>query len=756
MDLSTLNDVQRKAVEAVDGPILVVAGAGSGKTRVLTHRIANLIENHDIFPSGIMAITFTNKAANEMKIRIGSLIGPVTSQMWVGTFHSICVRILRRDSERIGYTSDFVIYDTQDQKALLKACYKELNIDDKRTPLKTTQFKISAAKNDMLTPEQYEMQNSGDFGEKIFIKIYHLYQAKLKQNQAMDFDDLMLKTIELFKHNQDVLSYYQNKFKYIHVDEYQDTNRAQYTLIQYLAAKNRNLFVVGDADQSIYKWRGADIRNIREFEEDFPGAQIIKLEQNYRSKKNILDLANSVISHNPNRRDKNLWTDQDAGEKIGYFRGYDEKDEAKFIIERIRTFVREKDYKLSDFAILYRTNAQSRSFEDQLMLNAMAYKVIGGLKFYERKEIKDLLAYMKLIVNPSDDISFLRVINEPKRSIGDKTIEKIQGYQREKSLSLLECIPHLSEIDGIGSKAQKGLVEFYEIIAGLKAKLDSAFVTHIFDELVEKINMISLYELENTIEADARIDNIYEFRTVIEEFEKRSESPNLRDFLAETSLRSDQDNIEEQEDGVLLMTLHASKGLEFPVVFLVGLEDNLFPSFRAMDDPEELEEERRLCYVGITRAEERLFVTHARNRNQYGRFEPRQPSPFLREMDQSLLENLSEQNEMPTFEAPEKSAKGNYFKENVQKSKQSFFGKGSGLKTPGSMGTGAPATTSSTASMSEKKSSLYFAGAKVNHKIFGMGLVITVDSDGETLTIAFDSCGIKKIHSGLAPIRKVD
>ncbi|MBF4695225.1 DNA helicase PcrA [Fusibacter ferrireducens] len=743
MDLSILNDVQRKAVEVVDGPILVVAGAGSGKTRVLTHRIANLIENHDIFPSGIMAITFTNKAANEMKTRIGSLIGPVTSQMWVGTFHSICVRILRRDADRIGYTSDFVIYDTQDQKALLKACYKELNIDDKQTPLKTSQFKISAAKNDMLTPELYDMQNASDYREKGFIKLYYLYQAKLKQNQAMDFDDLMLKTIELFKQNQDVLSYYQNKFKYIHVDEYQDTNRAQYTLIQYLAAKNRNLFVVGDADQSIYKWRGADIRNIREFEEDFPGAQIFKLEQNYRSKKNILDLANSVIVNNPNRRDKSLWTDQDSGEKIGYFRGYDEKDEAKFVIERIRTFIREKEYKLSDFAILYRTNAQSRSFEDQLMLNAMAYKVIGGLKFYERKEIKDLLAYMKLVVNPNDDVSFIRVINEPKRSIGGKTIEKIQAFQSKTELSLLESIPHLSQIEGIGAKAQKGLVEFYELIMGLKAKLDTAFVSQIYDELLEKLNIISLYELERSIEADARIDNIYEFKTVIEEFEKRSESPNLRDFLAETSLRSDQDNIEEQEDGVLLMTLHASKGLEFPVVFLVGLEDNLFPSFRAMDDPEELEEERRLCYVGITRAEERLFVTHARNRNQYGRFEPRHPSPFLREMDQSILENLSDQNEMPSFDPP-KPKKENYFSKNALKSKQSFFGKASGTQ----------GNTTPVASASQ--SATYFAGAKVNHKVFGMGLVISVGADGEMLTIAFDSCGIKKIHSGLAPIRRVD
>lgn len=744
MDLSTLNEVQREAVEAIDGPILVVAGAGSGKTRVLTHRIANLIENYDIFPSGIMAITFTNKAANEMKTRIESLIGPVTSQMWVGTFHSICVRILRRDSDRIGYTSDFVIYDTQDQKALLKMCYKELNIDDKRTPLKTSQFKISAAKNDMLTPDLYEGRYGSDFREKGFIELYHLYQSKLKQNQAMDFDDLMLKTIELFKQNREVLTYYQNRFKYIHVDEYQDTNRAQYTLVQYLAAKSRNLFVVGDADQSIYKWRGADIRNIREFEDDFPGARIIKLEQNYRSKKNILDLANSVIANNPNRRDKNLWTDKEPGEKIGYYMAYDEKDEAKFVVEKIRTFTREREHKASDCAILYRTNAQSRSFEDNLMLNGMPYKVIGGLKFYERKEIKDILAYMKLVVNPSDDVSFQRVVNEPKRNIGAKTIEKLQAYQLERDCSLLECLPFVSEIEGIGAKASKGLTEFYGIIDRLKSKIETDFVTQIFDELLQSIGFIELYEAEKSVEADARIDNIYEFRTVIEEFEKRNEEPNLRDFLAETSLRSDQDNIEDQEDGVLLMTLHASKGLEFPVVFLVGLEDTLFPSFRATDDPEELEEERRLCYVGITRAEERLFVTHARNRNQYGRFEARHASVFLSEMDKALLENFSESRDSMNFETEKPEKKHNYFAQNALKSKQSFFGKPS-------------ASNAVTATdVSDEAERRYGAGTKINHKVFGPGLVITVDSDGETLTVAFDSCGIKKIHSGMAPIKRID
>jgi len=460
MRLDGLNAAQREAVLSVDGPILVVAGAGSGKTRVLTHRIAHLIESHDIFPSSIMAITFTNKAANEMKSRIESLIGPVTSQMWVGTFHSLCVRILRRDGHHIGYSSDFVIYDTSDQKTLIKNCFKALNLDEKQTPVQSFQYKISGCKNDMVTPEQYEMNFMKDPRERDFIKLYKMYQEKLRANQALDFDDLLIKTIDLFRNYPEVLENYQKRFKYIHVDEYQDTNKAQYLFVRLLSMKHKNLFVVGDGDQSIYKWRGADIRNIQDFEKDYPGAKIIKLEQNYRSTQNILNLANGVIKNNPGRREKNLWSDSEPGEKIKYYQAYDEKDEARFVVKQIKRFVSEESYSRSDFAILYRTNAQSRVLEEALISEKLPYKVVGGLKFYERKEIKDVLAYFKLVVNPYDDVSFWRVINEPKRSIGDKTIEKLTQYANEHHMSLLETCAHVGEVDGIGGKTAEAIKEF--------------------------------------------------------------------------------------------------------------------------------------------------------------------------------------------------------------------------------------------------------------------------------------------------------
>ena len=732
MNLNGLNSAQRDAVLSIDGPILVVAGAGSGKTRVLTHRIAHLIEAYDIFPSSIMAITFTNKAATEMKHRIEQLVGPVTNQMWVGTFHSMCVRILRRDGHNIGYASDFVIYDTTDQKALLKNCFKALGLDEKKTPIQSFQYKISGCKNDMMSADAYEINFHKDPRERDFIKLYKLYQEKLKSNQALDFDDLLIKTIELFKSCPEVLAYYQNKFRYIHVDEYQDTNKAQYTLVRQLSAKHKNLFVVGDGDQSIYKWRGADIRNIQDFEKDYPGAKIIKLEQNYRSSQNILDLANSVIKHNPGRRDKTLWTEADAGEKIRYYQAYDEKDEARFIVNQIRKEVREGNFDQSDFAILYRTNAQSRALEDALNIEGLPYKVVGGLKFYERKEIKDILAYFKLMVNPFDDVSFRRVINEPKRSIGDKTIEKLQDYANEHSLSLLKACANIDEVPGITGKTALAIRDFYNMVNGLSARLDVATSGEIFDALIEQSEIIASYERERNDEADGRIDNIYELKTVIEEFEKRQDSPGLRDFLAETTLRSDQDSIEEEEQSILLMTLHASKGLEFPVVFLVGLEQNLFPSFRAMDDETELEEERRLCYVGITRAESLLFITHAKNRNHYGRFEPRMPSVFLSEMNQALLESMGEK------------SLGNILKEAPSGSKplkhNPYFN---------------PVQSSYAAPEKKESSDGFSPGDKVMHKVFGAGMIITVDTSSQVLTIVFDAHGIKKLDPSIAPIKKL-
>lgn len=739
MDLNGLNPAQREAVLAVDGPILVVAGAGSGKTRVLTHRIAHLVEAHDIFPSSIMAITFTNKAANEMKSRIESLVGPVTSQMWVGTFHALCVRILRRDGHHIGYSSDFVIYDTTDQKALVKNCFKALNLDDKQTPIQSFQYKISNCKNDMMTPEVYETNFMKDPRERDFIKLYKLYQERLKANQAMDFDDLLLKTLELFDRYPEVLEYYRNKFKYVHVDEYQDTNKAQYLFIRKITSKYKNVFVVGDGDQSIYRWRGADIRNIQDFEKDYPGATIIKLEQNYRSTQNILDLANGVIKNNPGRRDKNLWTEAEAGEKIRYYQAYDEKDEARFIISQIKRLIREEEFKPSDCAILYRTNVQSRALEDVLNIEAMPYKVVGGLKFYERKEIKDVLAYMKLMVNGADDISFLRVINEPKRSIGDKTIEKLTDFARERGLSLLEASGRVSEIDGISGKTAAAMSEFHEIIVSLRAKIDLSFAGEVFDELIERTQIITSYERERTDEADGRIDNIYELKTVIEEFEKRQDQPGIRDFLAETTLKSDQDSIEAVEDGVLLMTLHASKGLEFPVVFLVGLEQNLFPSYRAQDDEEELEEERRLCYVGITRAEKLLYLTHAKNRNHYGRFEPRTPSRFLGEMNQLLIENMSERTLASVLK--ESKPKEPSFYDIKPVKKNPYF-------TPDMGNNAKPETVL-------EEGSTFAPGDKITHKVFGSGMIVTVDAKSSILTIVFDAHGIKKLDPAIAQIKVI-
>lgn len=727
MLLDGLNPVQRDAVLATEGAILVVAGAGSGKTRVLTHRIANLIESHDIFPSNIMAITFTNKAASEMKARIEALVGPVTRQMWVGTFHAICVRILREDGHLIGYSKDFVIYDTTDQKALVKACYKELNIDEKVTPIKNSQYKISAAKNDMLDVKAYETLYASDFREREFVKVYKLYQEKLRKNQAMDFDDLLLKTIELFKKYPDVLTGYQNRFRYIHVDEYQDTNKAQYELVKKLSRKYGNLFVVGDGDQSIYRWRGADIRNIQDFEQDYKGAKVFKLEQNYRSSQNILSLANSVIKHNANRRDKNLWTESEPGEKAHYYQAYDEKDEARYVVEQIQKRIRNEGMSPSSFAVLYRTNAQSRAFEDALMYQGVHYRVVGGAKFYDRKEIKDLMAYFKLIVNPYDDVSLRRIINEPKRSIGDKTLEKIDLYAQEMGVSMLDACGHVAKIEGIGGKAQANIRAFYEICNDLSQKLESHYVTQIFDELISRTGIINAYERENTLESDARIDNIYEFRTVIEEFEKRSEAPTLRDFLAETSLRSDQDSIDDEAEGVLLMTLHASKGLEFPVVFLVGLEDQLFPSFRSMDDDESMEEERRLCYVGITRAEKILYITHAKNRNQFGRYEPRQPSTFLREMDRDLLEGVDSIADKMAFNE-------------LKPKKSSFFG----IKRSSPQKAEVP---------SQKKPEGFTSGDRVMHKVFGEGMIVSVSDD--LLTIVFDAQGIKKLSASVAPIKKI-
>lgn len=724
MDLKGLNNKQQEAVLHTEGPLLVLAGAGSGKTRVLTHRIAYLIENKKVFPSEILAITFTNKAAGEMKARIEGLIGPVSSTMWVGTFHAVCVRILRTDGSRIGYERDFVIYDGTDQKTLVKSCLKEKNIDPKIVTPKFVLGRISEAKNAMLNPEAFQIQFQGRMYHQEVCKIYALYQEKLKQNNAMDFDDLILKTIELLKKNQDVREAYQKRFRYVLVDEYQDTNRAQYALIRLLVGQRENLCVVGDTDQSIYGWRGADIRNIRDFEMDFKKARTIKLEQNYRSTKHILNAANGVIENNTGRQSKNLWTDQQGGAPIRYYMGQNEYDEGRYVIGQIQALINDEGYSTSEFAILYRTNAQSRVFESCLQREGFSYRIVGGHKFYDRKEIKDALSYLRLIQNTKDDVSFLRVVNEPKRGIGLKTLETIAKASQESEKNLFEAARELCETEKLSKKARTSLLDFVKAIDNYKNEKEKMSVSQILEGILKDSGYKKSLEREHTVESQGRLENIEELIKGTWEFENAG-GGDLETFLAEISLMSDIDGLEDEEEGILLMTLHAAKGLEFPVVFLVGMEEGIFPTGRALDDDESMEEERRLAYVGMTRAEERLYVTHAYLRNQFGRTAVNPVSRFIEEIPQNILESL---------EGPVASRKKHResFRETMVK----------GFHLP-------KEAVSSSISEGELK-----PGTKVRHKIFGEGTIISVSGMGQkaVVTIAFDKKGIKKLQVGMAPL----
>jgi len=720
-----LNERQREAVLTTDGPLLVLAGAGSGKTRVLTNRIAHMIEDNGVYPSQILAITFTNKAAGEMKARIEDLIGPGASAMWVGTFHATCVRMLRRDIDKIGYTRDFVIYDTTDQKTLIKSCLKELDIDDKTVTPKFVGAKISEAKNDLLTPKQYEDQNFGDYQLKQVSRIYTLYQRKLKQNNAMDFDDLILKAIDLLSENDEVLDYYQRKFKYVLVDEYQDTNKAQYKLVNMIASGYGNLCVVGDIDQSIYGWRGADIRNIRDFEKDYKNAKVIMLEQNYRSSKVILDAANAVIKNNTGRKPKDLWTAQPDGAPIKYYMGQNEYDEGRYVADQIKSLNHREARDYSEFSILYRTNAQSRVFEECLMREGIPYRIVGGHKFYDRREIKDALCYLRLIQNPRDNISLMRVINVPKRGIGAKTLENIAIYANDSEISLYEAIEEMMEAGLLPKRAVSGLTDFVNAIRPyIKGKAEMTV-----SDVLEGVLSASGYEaelvLDQTIESKSRLENLKELVNVTMEFENRGESARLEDFLAEVSLMADIDGLKEEEDGVLMMTLHSAKGLEFPVVFLVGLEEGIFPTGRALEDDNSLEEERRLAYVGITRAEEQLFISHAYLRNQYGRTNVNLISRFIEEIPQGLIDS-------GTADIPKRKVSELKFKEKMV----------SGFHLPKIRETKAIDDGS------------LKPGTKVLHKSFGEGTVITKSGEGDkaVVTIAFDKKGIKKLQVGMAPL----
>ncbi|MFF6134348.1 DNA helicase PcrA [Enterococcus faecium] len=736
--LNGMNPRQKEAVLHTDGPLLLMAGAGSGKTRVLTHRIAYLIEEKEVNPWNILAITFTNKAAKEMKERVNAILASGGEDVWVSTFHSMCVRILRRDVDFIGYNRNFTIIDSSEQLTLMKRILKELNIDPKKYDPRSILGTISQAKNSLQTPQDFTKMQ-GSYYEEIAAKCYAAYQKELQYNQCMDFDDLIMNTIRLFEEHPDSLTYYQNKFHYIHVDEYQDTNHAQYTLVNLLAGRFRNLCVVGDADQSIYGWRGADMQNILDFEKDYPDAAVILLEQNYRSTKNILSAANQVIENNSNRKPKNLWTENKEGNKITYYRADNERDETRFIVDRMQEEIRSNHRNYGDFAILYRTNAQSRVMEETLLKANIPYKMVGGHKFYDRKEIKDILAYLNVLANPQDSISFERIVNSPKRGIGPGSIEKLRSFASLHEWPLLEAAQNV-DLSNIGGKAGQQLGTFGEMIQEVTQMIPYLTVTELTKEVLDRSGYLEDLKIQNTLEAQARIENLEEFLTVTQEFDKQFEQQNEEDadapeekltvFLNDLALVSDIDNLEEDASQVTLMTLHAAKGLEFPVVFLIGLEEGVFPLSRALMEESELEEERRLAYVGITRAEEALYLTNAFSRTLYGRTQYNRPSRFVEEIDQELLEI---EGMRPT---PKKTPV--FAKKTAYSYKQPET-----AVVPSKSATGG-------------ENNSWKPGDKVKHKKWGLGTVVRVSGTSKDLEldVAFPSQGVKRLLAAFAPIEK--
>ncbi|MGX7030814.1 DNA helicase PcrA [Vagococcus zengguangii] len=759
--LDGMNPKQKEAVKITEGPLLIMAGAGSGKTRVLTHRIAYLIQEKDVNPWNILAITFTNKAAREMKERVAKIVKEDSDAIWVSTFHSMCVRILRRDVDLIGYNSNFTILDSSEQLTLMKRIVKELNVDPKKFEPRAILGKISQAKNELKTAEDYDALQ-GDYFEGIVAKAYQMYQKELRLNQSMDFDDLIMLTIRLFNEQPDVLKFYQNKFHYIHVDEYQDTNHAQYTLVNMLAARFKNLCVVGDADQSIYGWRGADMQNILDFEKDYPQAQVVLLEQNYRSTKNILAAANNVINNNDNRRKKELWTENHDGEKITYYRGNTERDEARYIVENIQTLKAQENYSNGDFAVLYRTNAQSRAVEDMFVKSNIPYTMVGGHKFYDRKEIKDIMAYLRLISNPMDSLSFERVVNEPKRGIGATSINKLREFAAIHEWSLLEAATNV-DLTNITGKAATELYKFAQLIHDFQKMIPFMTVTDLVEEVLKKSGYSASLVAQNNLEAETRLENLDEFLTVTKEFDKQfvaseeePEEMKLTLFLNDLALVSDIDNLEEEpQSQVTMMTLHAAKGLEFPVVFLIGMEEGLFPSQRTMDEADGLEEERRLAYVGITRAEQKLFLTNSSSRMLYGRTQSNSPSRFIREINQELIE--SEGQATPTYyggnattfasSRPAQASRG-FSQRGATTSSQatssrSIYGQGVAKPVSQKQTTGGDQAT-------------WRPGDKVIHKMWGEGTVVKVNGSAQDteLDVAFPAQGIKRLMAAFAPIKK--
>lgn len=725
--LNGLNKEQQMAVKTTEGPLLIMAGAGSGKTRVLTHRIAYLMVEKSVNPYNILAITFTNKAAREMKERIEKLLGGAAEEVWISTFHSMCVRILRRDIDRIGINRNFTILDSTDQLSVIKGIVKDLNIDPKKFDPRGILGKISSAKNELISAEKFS-EFVGNYYDDVVSKVYIEYEKRLRKNHSLDFDDLIMKTIQLFERVPEVLEYYQRKFQYIHVDEYQDTNKAQYKLVHLLAKRLKNLCVVGDSDQSIYRWRGADIANILSFEKDYPNAKVILLEQNYRSTKKILHAANEVIKNNMNRKPKKLWTENDEGSNIKYYRADTEQAEAMFVASKIKELTESGKRKRSDIAILYRTNAQSRVVEEMLIKANIPYLIVGGIKFYDRKEIKDILAYLRLVANPNDDISLLRVINVPKRGIGQSSIEKIAQYAANNEISMFEAIQE-GDFIGLSPKILKACMDFHHFIQQLHSMQDYLSVTELVEEILEKSGYIEMLKAEKSLEAESRLENLEEFLSVTKNFEQTNEDKSLIAFLTDLALVSDIDQIdkEDEKDAVVLMTLHAAKGLEFPVVFLIGMEEGVFPHSRSLMEEAEMEEERRLAYVGITRAEEELYLTNAQLRTLFGRTNVNPPSRFIDEIPEDLIEHVNER----------RSVRGNYQTKTVQ---QPAFKKVAHV----------PSATGG-------ESLEWKVGDKAEHKKWGMGTVVQVKGEGENLEldIAFPNpVGIKRLLAKFAPITK--
>lgn len=737
--LTGMNPEQTRAVKHTEGPLLIMAGAGSGKTRVLTHRIAYLVVQKNIYPSNILAITFTNKAAREMRDRIDGLLGAGTGErMWVSTFHSMCVRILRRNIDQIGFSTSFSILDSGDQLTVIRNVLKELNLDPKLNDPRSMLNAISSAKNECMNAKSYRAQiNTHNPYEKTIADVYDNYEKKLRQNQSLDFDDLIMMTLVLFEKVPSVLTFYQNKFKYIHVDEYQDTNNAQYRLVNLLAQQHNNLCVVGDSDQSIYRWRGADIGNILSFEKDYKDAEVIMLEQNYRSTKRILQAANDVITNNRTRYDKKLRTENEEGDAIYVYKASDEKDESQFVVGKILELQREENLKLDQFAILYRTNAQSRLIEEYLLKSNIDYTIVGGTKFYDRKEIKDLLSYLRLISNNEDDLALARIINEPKRGIGATSFERMARFAIMQDRTIFDSLQEL-DFMGLTGRAANETAKFRDMIMGFTKMQEFLSVSELVEEVLDKSGYREALQREKSIEAESRLENIEEFLSVTKAFEENAdnEDKSLLAFLTDLALIADIDALDKEEnkdaEKVVLMTMHGAKGLEYPVVFIIGMEENVFPHSRSLGDDEEMEEERRLAYVGITRAERKLYLTSAQYRTLYGRASFNSPSRFINEISDDVIEELSSERGAST------SAVSNRPNRQITPKRRT-------------------AVTRPVYNASGGEKMGWKAGDKAVHKTFGTGMIVSVKGNGDDveLDIAFPNpVGVKRLLAKFAPIEK--